>query len=256
MPKSFQEEVQHLDKSSKIPLYLQLYDIVYDEIMKGVWKPGDLLPSESEFAAHYDISKITVRQVFDMLAHEGLLRRQRGKGTFVTQPDLVSGSGYIYDFSMEMQSLGYEPATQVISTHMAPGSHDSALMLQIEHGAEIACIERLRLADGSPISIEETYLVHSFCPGILHGHDYTKESITKILFEKYGIRLVKAKQIIRAIAATPQIAHLLDTYVNAPILYVERVALSNKDVPIAYVRIYYRPDRYELQSELPIYQGP
>ncbi len=256
MSVNFHKPKKHLDKGIKIPLYLQLYDIVHDEIMKGIWKPGDLLPSESEFAEHYDVSKITVRQVFDMLAHEGLLRRQRGKGTFVTQPDLAGNIGYVYDFSLEMQSLGLKPATRVLSTHFAFGSHDSALMLQIQDGSEIACIERLRLADNSPISIEETYLVHSLCPGIFDGHDYSKESITKVLADQYGIRLVKAKQIVRAIAATPQIAHLLETYANAPILYVERVALSNKNVPIAYVRIYYRPDRYELQSELPIYQGP
>lgn len=256
MPTSFHNEPQHLDKESKIPLYLQLYDIVHDEIIKGTWKPGDLLPSESEFATHYSVSKITVRQVFEMLAHEGLLRRQRGKGTFVTQPDMAGNSAFVYDFSVEMQSLGYKPATRVISTHFAFGSHDSAEMLKIQDGAEIACIERLRLADNSPISIEETYLVHSLCPGIFENHDYSQESITKVLADQYGIRLVKARQIVRSIAATSQMAHLLDTYVNAPILYIERVALSNKNIPVAYVRIYYRADRYELQSELPIYQGP
>ncbi len=155
-----------------------------------------------------------------------------------------------------MQALGYKPATRVLSTHFAYGSHDSAEMLKIEAGAEIACIERLRLADNAPISIEETYLVHSLCPGIFEGHDYSQESITKVLADQYGIRLVKARQIVRALAATPQIAHLLETYVNAPLLYVERVALSNKDIAVAYVRIYYRSDRYELQSELPIYLGP
>jgi GntR family transcriptional regulator len=168
----------------------------------------------------------------------------------------MGNTGYIYDFSYEMQSLGYKSSTQVLSTHFAYGSHDSAEMLKIENGAEIACLERLRFADDTPISIEETYMAHSICPGIFDGHDFSRESVTKVLQDQYGISLVKAKQVVRAIIATPKMASLLGIFNNSPILYVERVAFSNKDLPITYVRIYYRPDRYELQSELPIYQGP
>lgn len=255
MTVGFQVPIQSLDKLSKIPLYLQLFDIVHEEIIKGFWKPGCLLPSELEFAQHYGVSKITVRQVFDMLAHEGLIRRQRGQGTFVTQPDLPGRPGFIYDFATEMSFLNHLPETKVISTHLAYGSHDSAVMLNIDNGEEIACLERLRLADKIPISIEETYLVHRLCPGVLDNHDYSKESITNVLADQYNLRLVKAKQIVRAIAATPQIAHLLDIYVNAPVLYVERIGITNKDVAVAYIRIYFRADRYELQSELPYFQG-
>lgn len=244
-----------LDRSSKIPLYQQLYDIVRGEILSGKWKPGDLLPAEPEFMDMYDVSRITVRQVFDMLSHEGMIQRQRGRGTFVTQPDIVGSSGYVYDFAYEMYQRNLEPTTRVLSTHLARVSQETAAQLQIEIGDEIACLEQLRLADNEPISIEESYLVHDYCPGILDAHNFAQESLRDVLQSEYNIHLVKARQVIRAIAATSKMAKLLQVQERFPVLFVERVTFTAEDVPVEYLRIYYRSDRFEIQSELPIFQG-
>ena len=75
--------VGHINRSSKLPLYHQLYEIVRGDILGKKWQPGDMLPPESELIDTYQVSRTTVRQVLDMLVNEGLIYRQRGRGTFV-----------------------------------------------------------------------------------------------------------------------------------------------------------------------------
>ena len=69
-----------INRQSKLPLYQQLYDVLRGNITRGEWKPGDLIPAESELIEQYGVSRITVRQVLDMLVQEGLIYRQRGRG--------------------------------------------------------------------------------------------------------------------------------------------------------------------------------
>jgi GntR family transcriptional regulator len=125
-----------------------------------------------------------------------------------------------------------------------------AAILQAPAGEPLAHLERLRLANGEPMSIENAYLVHRFCAGVLDRHDYTQEPLRESLEKDYGIRLVNAKQIIRAVSATPAQARLLRVPAKSPLLFIERVSFSQASLPIEYLKIFYRADRYSLFSEL------
>jgi GntR family transcriptional regulator len=241
--------LDRINRTSKLPLYHQLYEILRGDILHGKWEPGDMLLPESELVEQYQVSRTTVRQVLDMLVNEGLIYRQRGRGTFVAHPTLEQGLVRIVSFTQDMRQRGCKPGTEVQFSGLVPAPEDIAKKLEIEPGEELARLDRLRLADGEPMSIEESHLVHRYCPGVLRG-DYALNPLREALERDYGIRLVRAKQVIRAILAPPKLAGLLSIPSKSALLFIERISYSQQDVPVEFLRIYYRADRYSLYNEL------
>ena len=238
-----------LNPNSKLPLYHQLYELFQDKIRAHQWKPGDMIPPESELIELYRVSRITVRKVLDMLVKEGHIQRERGRGTFVAQPKLEHGMTRIISFTEDMRQRGFRPSTRILFSGMVGAPTNIAQALRVAEGEELARIDRLRLADEEPMCVEESFLVHRHMPGILN-HDFTVNSLREVKQRVYGIRWSRAIQTIQAMAATPEIAHLLCIKAGAPLLYFERVTFSQDDIPMEYLRIYYRADRYVLHNEL------
>jgi GntR family transcriptional regulator len=241
--------VEKLNPNSKLPLYHQLYEIFQDKIRAGDWKPGDMISPESELIAAYGVSRITVRKVLDMLVKEGHIRRERGRGTFVAHPRLEHGMTRIVSFTEDMRQRGFSPGTRIIFSGLVPAPTIIADALGVPAGEELARIDRLRLADEEPLCVEESFLVHRLMPGILE-HDLKQKSLREVKLAVYGIRWSRATQTIRAIAAPPETAHLLSIKVGAPLLFFERVTRSQEDVPVEFLRIFYRADRYILHNDL------
>ena len=229
-----------LNRSSGLPLYQQLYEQLRGKIVSGEWRPGDMLPTETNLLEQYEVSRATVRQALDALVQEGLIYRERGRGTFVAHPTVQQGL---------VRQRGFEPGTEVLSARLIPAGIDLAKALDLRPGEEIARIERLRLADGEPMSIEISYLVHRLCPGILK-FDHAHHPLREVLEQEYQISIMRATQAIRAINASETIAERLAIEPEQSLLFIERVSLSQYDTPIEFLRIYNRGDRYILYNEL------
>jgi GntR family transcriptional regulator len=249
MTSVWEQEMAELSRQSRLPLYQQLYEILRDELRRGQWMPGDMLPAESELMQRFEVSRITVRQVLDMLVKEGLIYRQQGRGTFVAHPTIEQTQVRIVSFTDDMQQRGFKPGTRVLEAELLPAPADSAGKLGVEPGAELAHIRRLRLADGEPMSIEDAYLVHRYFPGLL-DRDYAAKPLRRTLEESYGVHLVRAKQVVRAIRAPQDLAKLLSVRQGTALLFIERVSFSTQGVPVEFLRIHYRGDRYALYNEL------
>lgn len=234
---------------SQRPYYQQLYDILRRQITSGHWKPGDRLPSESELIDQYEVSRIVVRQAFDMLVNEGWVYRRRGRGTFVTTPTIEQGLTRIISFTEDMQRRGMHAGTKILSARLEPAPDDVAAKLNVAPGTELAVLERLRLADGEPMSIESSHLVHRLCPGILEGN-YAATPLHAALMDRYDIRLVRATQAIRAVSADKPVAAQLGIATKSPLFYIERTSFSQYGMPVEFLQLYHRGDRYVLYNEL------
>jgi len=241
--------IQTLNPASKLPLYQQLYELLEGRIRSGEWKPGDMIPAETELISRYEVSRITVRKVLDMLVTEGLLVRQRGRGSFVAQAKLEHGMTRIVSFTDDMRQRGLTPGTKIIFMGLVPAPRAIAEALAVPEGEELARIDRLRLADGVPMCVEESFLIHRHLPGILQ-HDLASNSLREIKQASYGIRWSRARQTIQAVPAPAEVARLLSIRTGAPLLYFERVTYSQDAVAMEYLKIYYRADRYIIHNEL------
>jgi GntR family transcriptional regulator len=238
-----------LNRVSKIPLYHQLYEILRAKIVSGDWPPGTRLPAESELQQSYQVSQITVRQALDNLVTDGLIFRERGRGTFVSQPAIETTLTRIISFTEDMHQRGYEPTSRTIFADLVAATPIIAEKLEVDTGEELAQIDRLRFADGEPLSIEQSRLVHRYCPNVL-GKDYEKHSLRQTLLTDYGIELVRAGESIRASLASMEQAQLLSIDPGDAILAIERVSYSQVGVPVELLQIFYRSDRYVLYAEL------
>jgi GntR family transcriptional regulator len=207
------------------------------------------MPAESELMRRYRVSRVTVRKVLDLLAREGLIVRERGRGTHLAFPRLEHGLSRIVSFTDDMRQRGFQAGTRVLFSGLLPAPEGIARALGIEEGSELARLDRLRLADGQPLCIEQSHLVHKYLPGIL-DHDFSTRSLREVKVGEYGVRWSRARQTIQAIPAPAELAHLLSIKASAPLLYIERISYSQEDVPVEFLKIYYRADRYVLYNEL------
>ncbi len=238
-----------IDRQSGLPFYLQIGEQLRTRITRGNLRPGDALPSELELKEQYEVSRATVRQALDTLERDGLIYREQGRGTFVAHPAVEQALTRVVSFTEDMRSRGFAPGTRVLSAEIIPASAELAQRLAVQPGEELARIQRLRLADGEPMSIEVSHLVHRYCPGILQ-HDYANQPLREMLERDYDIRITSATQAIQAVSASREIAAALGVKRGAALLFIERTSHSQYAVPIELLQIYHRGDRYVLHNEL------
>ena len=241
--------MKNLSRSNKVPLYYQLYEILQEQIKDGVWQPEEMLPTEFDLVERYDLSRATVRQAFELLVNQGWVYRRQGQGTFVSRPAFEQNINRIVSFWEDMQQRGLKPGTRVLSSGIIQAADEIFENLQVEPNEELASLVRLRLANDEPLSVEHSFLVHRYCRGIL-DQDYANNSLRQMLVDQYNIRIVTAKQKIRAVSATEYLADLLDVDVNAPLLNIERVSFTDQGIPVEFLRINLRGDRYTFHTEL------
>ncbi|HUV63425.1 MAG TPA: GntR family transcriptional regulator [Sedimentisphaerales bacterium] len=241
--------MKSIDRQARLSLYHQLYEILHQKILLGELKPGDQLPTENELIRRYQVSRITVRRVLNMLVQEGLIYRQAGRGSFVAHATLEHGLSHIVSFTEDMRRRGFEVSTRVLFSGLVAAESELAKKLDVPVGEELARLERLRLADGEPMCIENSHFVHRYCPGLLH-HDFSVESLREIKIQKYGIRWIRAQQTIRAINAPRELAEPLRIKKGTALLFVERVSFSQDNIPVEFLQAYYRADRYAFYNKL------
>jgi GntR family transcriptional regulator len=132
---------------------------------------------------------------------------------------------------------------------LVPATPSIAGKLEIGTGEEIAQINRLRFADEEPLSIEQASLVHRYCLGVLN-ENYENHSLRETLLREHGIQLVRAVESIRALKADRNLAELLSIKPDDALLSIERVSFSQDNLPVEWLQIFYRSDRYVLHAEL------
>lgn len=225
-----------------VPLHHQVYLDLSAALDADEWRPGDRLPPERELAERYGCSLITVRRALSELAREQRLERTRGRGTFVLRPRLEIDFGGNQSFTSEMQSRGLDPETRLIAARPQAAVEAVANALGLELGSPTLYLERLRLAGGEPLLLEQVHLPAERFPGLL-ASDLEHQSLYGLMTERYGTRVVRAREAIEPILLRAREAELLGQGAGRPALLVEGIAFSADGVPIEFARSYVRGDR-------------
>jgi len=237
-----------IKKNSPVPIYFQIEQHIREKIDKKELKPGEMIPSEREFAEKYQISRMTVRQAITNLVNEGYLQRERGKGTFVAVKKFEKNVRGLTSFSEDMRSRGLEPGTQVLDFIIIEADPLIASSLQIEEGAKVYQIERLRLADQQPIAFEVFYMSEDLVPGLTR--EVAGHSIYQYVESEIGLHLTSGVQELEATTAHKREASALAIKVGAPVLYIQQITFLEGQQPLEFVKSYYRADRYKYKVEM------
>ena len=208
-------------------------------------RPGDPIPSERSLVSELGVSRVTVRQAISDLVEAGRLERVHGKGTFVSGPQ-VNSRLHLTSFSREMRARGLVPETQVLEGREEDASPEVAQQLQIRPRDAVIRVERLRLADGTPMAYEIGYYPSSVFPGLLESDLNT---LYDVFAARYHVIITAGDQTVRAEAADAHQAHVLDTTKRAPLLVQERLTRAG-DRPIEFSTSWYRADRYRIHMAI------
>lgn len=205
---------------------------------------GDQLPGERRLEQEHGVSRITVRHAIAELVRDGLLVREHGRGTFVA-PSPARSRLHLASFHEDMRTAGLAPSTVpvLISQEDAPPTAAAHL-----GAARALRIRRLRLGDGTPVSVDDCWVPE----GVLPVETDWSASLYGMLAET-GVGIIRAEQTVQAAGASPEDAQLLDIAPGAPVLVFHRRSFSlgaDGEIPIEYSISVYRGDRYQLSMEV------
>jgi GntR family transcriptional regulator len=243
-------DFEPLDKSSFTPMYFQIQSQLLALIQSGRLRPGDPLPSEEELSRIYGVSRMTSRQALQALKSLGLVSRQKGHGSFVSQPRVEKDIAHLSGFTAEMRALGMKASSRVLSSETTSATPGVAAKLGISVNASIYQLRRLRLSNGLPVAIEEICLPYGRFPGV-DQLDFSRLSLYETLRDRYGIRVSRADEIIEARSATNREAQLLEIQPRASLLVISRTLWTTDDVPVETAHSVYRGDRYRAVLRIP-----
>ncbi|CDM64599.1 GntR family transcriptional regulator [Pyrinomonas methylaliphatogenes] len=238
-----------LDRNSYIPLYAQIQQKLRQMIERGEIAPGAPVPSERELAERYGVSRMTARQALRALRHDGLVYRERGIGTFVARRKVDVHTRNLVGFTEDMRQRGLKPSSKLILLKREKATQQIANELGIEVGEGVFHLERLRLANGTPMAYESNYIPADLCPD-LDQYDLERDSLYRILEEEHGIRMQSADEVLEAARAPRREARYLSIRAGSPVLVVHRVVYGDNGRAIESVRTIYRADRYRATFHL------
>jgi GntR family transcriptional regulator len=233
-----------LSRDSAIPLYQQIKQILLRDIESGVLEPHSRLPSERKLVEQTGVSRITVRQALSELVQEGYLYTQPAKGFFVAEQPQPYELNVLLSFSSVALERGLTPGSKVLEASIIPASQALARQLLVPLGAEVVSLARLRLINDVPVRVEQVWLPHDRCPGILQ-HDLSK-SLYAVLSGEYGLVLKHADTTIRARLASAQEREWLDLADPDAVVTVDQLTYGQDGRPVELSLMVIHPRRYPL----------
>jgi GntR family transcriptional regulator len=234
--------------SGPLPKYYQLAEILRSQISAGDVKPGDQLPSEDALCRQHAVSRGTVREAVRLLVDEGVIRREHGRGTFVTEPPAKRTLFTLTSFDEDMRRQGRSPATRLITATVTPASPEVAARLTLAPDEPVFHIVRLRLADGQPVAHETRYLARSLCPELL-TESLATVSIHRLLIDKYQVPMVRMTHTVEAGQLSAATAALLQARPGTPAFFVDRLTYTVRQQarrPAVWFQAVYREDTYNI----------
>jgi GntR family transcriptional regulator len=235
------------------PLYQQIKSLILRSLQAGEWKPGDMIPSEFELAARFRVSQGTVRKAIDELATDNLLVRRQGKGTFVA----THAEQHIQYRFLRLLPDGGSPDAQgpaerrIIECRRLRGPAEVARQLDLRGGDSLIQLKRVLSFSGVPAILEDIWLPGTPFKGLSLETLSSDKGPMYALFEaQFGVRMVRAVEKLKAVAADADAAVLLGVEVGHPLLSVERLAYTYNDVPMELRRGLYRTETRHYHNEL------
>ena len=235
------------------PLYQQIKGLILNSLRLGEWKPGESIPSEKDLATRFRVSQGTVRKAIDELAAENLLDRRQGKGTFVATHATEQAQFRFLKLVPDSGTPGSEgPAERnIVECRRARASADVARALALRTGDAVLQVRRVLSFAGAPTILEDIWLPAAPFKGLTAERLANYQGPMYALFEtEFNVRMVRAEEKIRAEPAVDGLEQLLKIERGTPLLSVERVAYTYKDVPMELRRGYYRTDTHHYHNTL------
>ncbi len=233
------------------PLYLQIKTLLEQSLDAGEWRPGAAIPSESVLAQRFGASQGTVRKAIGALAADNLVVRRQGKGTFVATHTEEKSS--LFRFLRIRRNDGRDeyPGSRLLDVRRGKASADAARVLGLEPGAPVILLRRVLEFAGAPVILDEITLPGGLFRGLTKPRVEAYQGSMYSFFEtEFGVRMLKAREKLRAVQADAASARILQVRPGEPLLAVDRVTLTYGDRPVEWRRGLCATRRHHYVNEL------
>lgn len=242
-----QQAIRQIDRSSPIPLYYQLQEILKEEIDGGRWKPGELLPSEAEMEEMFGVSRSVTRKALDVLEGDGQVYRVKGKGTVVAQPKFrYEGVGAAAEWGMREDA---KPAlSKMVAMQRVPAGGHVGRLLGLSPGEEVYELTFVESVDEVPASLTQMFLRRDATPPLADDDppvlsEGESEALAQ-LRDRYHLVITESQLSIEATRANSFEADLLGIAVDSPVFLLGSLEIGSEQKPVAFRRSVVRSDHF------------
>lgn len=239
-----------IDRESPTPLWFQLARLMEDEIVSGRWPVGHRLESEPALGDHFTVSRGVIRQALGRLERDGLIRKAKGRGTFVTGSvsrswRLQSSDGF---FREEVTRLGRSVTSRILKAECTELPRWAADALGLGEASRGVTIARLRSIDGDLALYNVNYLPADLAETVLSLAP--DDSLYERLEQRNGRRIHSGRRVLEAVSAEGELATLLDVRSGAPLIFIESVSWDEQMRPFDCFQTWLRTDRMRLEIQI------
>lgn len=232
----------------KLPLYVQVEDALAARVEGGL-HPGDRIGTEDDLIREFGVSRITVRRAVQNLAARGVVVTKPGRGTFVAAPRIRQPLTELSGFVEDMEAHGLEATARVLTVRDISAPQEVRAALDLPLGSVVTFIERVRLANGHPVSFDRTYLIPEL-GHLVAQDDLENEPIFTLLEQRHSTPLIEASYALQAVAADADVAEALEMSVGSPVFRIERTTYTQGQRPVDYEVLHYRGEAITFTTRL------
>jgi GntR family transcriptional regulator len=239
-----------IDRRSPIPFYFQLTKLLTAEIESGRWAVGERLPSEPAICKQFGVSRTTVRQALSGIESEGLIRREKGRGTFVAERR--SGGWLLqsaHGFHEEAERAGRTVRSRVLRRAVEPLPAWATDVLRLRPGSSGVTVERLRWMDDRLVMYVLSHFPAEVAETLLAA-DLETTSLYRVLEDRQSLTVAGGRRVVEAVRAERELAKLLEVEPGSPLLYVEAVSWDGGLTPFECYRAWHRADRTKIDVQV------
>lgn len=236
-----------VDRDSQQKLYVQMYSIIKDKIEKNEWPAGTQIPTEDDLCKLYNVSKATVRMAIVELVKDGYLKKQQGKGTFVTYAPPGLGIAMKTRLTEDMFGEGVNVKKEILVKGVKEPTEDVKAYLKIDE--KIFSILCKRVVDGKPAYLEESFIPLAVFSGI-ESEDICQMSFYDLIQQNAEKKIFKVIQTIGITEIRGDAVTILKTDEGTPVRLFHRLLAAADGSPIAYTGLTRSGRKHKIQTEL------
>ncbi len=235
--------------NGRVSRYQRIAEALRERITSGELAPGTRLTNQRALSREFGVSLMTLRQALELLEREGLIARRHGLGTFVASPTIDYDILQFRTFAGDLRSHGEPVETRFLRSQFIRADRRVQAGLRLATGAEVFVLERLRLVNGRPVSLQRSFLPDELGDQVGKA-DLTVTPLHQVLSFKLGIEITRAREEISAVKLRGREARELNWRPGAPAFFSERVSWAADGRPIVFDRAYIPGDRFRITREI------
>src|SRR2546426_2081589 len=234
---------------ARVPRYHRIAEALRERIGSGQLAAGARLDNQRKLAQSFGVTLMTLRQALELLGRAHLLTRRHGLGTFVAAPSIDYDILQLRRFAGDLTAKGEHVATRLLGTPFAVADRRVAEALKLPARGRVLVLERLRLVDDHPMSLQRSFLPLPLGDEVVRA-DLASTPLHQVLEFKLGVVITRARETVSAVRLGRREARELGCRAGEPAFESERISYDAGGSPVVFDRVFIPGDRFRITREL------